>query len=127
MEEQAGFFDAEERRFLFELALLGLTAGCKLEGLLFSMALETLDNREAYSTVARALGHMQFDQLDEADALLSSPEVAQSDLGPYAMGIRSTIAHLRGDRSQVQEMAHSLEQSGADPVIITMARELLKL
>lgn len=118
-------FSSEDRRFLFELALLGLTSGCKLEGLLFSMSLETLEDREPYATVARAIGHMQFDQLDEADALLSSPAVVRSEQGNYATALRSMIAHIRGDRSQVADLNATLEKSGADPVLLGMARQLL--
>jgi hypothetical protein len=126
MAEADRLFTSEERRFLFELALLGLTAGCKLEGLVFSLALETLDHREPYARIARAIGHLQFDQVDEAEAILSSPEVLHSDHAAYAAGLRSMIAHIQGDRSQVTEIAESLENSGSRPDIVEMARQILK-
>ena len=125
MGNEARLFTSEERRFLFELALLGLTAGCKLEGLLFAMSLETLEEREPYATVARAIGHMQFDQLEEAESLLSSPLVARSEQSDYATLLRSMIAHMRGDRSQVAGLTSELEKSDADPMILGMARQLL--
>jgi hypothetical protein len=125
MGDDTRLFTSEDRRFLFELALLGLTSGCKLEGLLFAMSLETLEDREPYATVARAIGHLQFDQLDEAEALLSSPAVVRSEQGHYATALRSMIAHIRGDRSQVADLTATLEKSGADPVLLGMARQLL--
>jgi hypothetical protein len=125
MGNNSRLFDSEERRFLFELALLGLTSGCKLEGLLFAMSLETLEGREPYATVARAIGHMQFDQLDEAETLLSSPLVTRSEQSDYATMLRSMIAHMRGNRSQVEELAATLEKPGVDPTLLKMAAELL--
>lgn len=125
MGNDSRLFTSEERRFLFELALLGLTAGCKLEGLLFAMSLETLEEREPYATVARAIGHMQFDQLDEADALLTSPLVARSEQGDYATILRSMIAHMKGNRSQVENLTSALEKPGVDATLLKMAAELL--
>lgn len=127
MTEETRLFTSEERRFLFEIALLGLTAGCKLEGLVFSLALETLDHRAPYARLVRAIGHLQFDQLDEAEAILSSPELLHSDHAAYAAGLRSMIAHIRGDRFQVSEIAGSLEEAGSRPDITALARELTKL
>jgi len=122
--EKPAIFSAEERRFLFELSLLGLTGGCKLEGFVLAHGLDTLEGEQPYAKVAKALAILHFDQFDEADAILSSPAVANSELGDYALSLRGLIAKARGEGRRASELGKALEESGASPSLIAMARLL---
>jgi hypothetical protein len=122
--EQQPIFTSEERRFLFELSLLGLTGGCKLEGFVFALALDTLDSDQPYSRIAKALAMLHFDQFEDADAILASPVVANSDLGDYALSIRGLIAKARGEGRRASELGKALEEEGSTPSLLAMAKLL---
>jgi len=117
-------FTTEERRFLFELSLLGLTGGCKLESFVFSLGLDTLDVDQPYARIAKALAMLHFDQFEDADAILASPLVANSDLGDYAVSIRGLIAKSRGEGRRASELGKAIEESSSSPSLIAMAKLL---
>jgi hypothetical protein len=117
-------FTAEERRFLFELSLLGLTGGCKLEAFVFSLGLDVLDSDQPYARIAKALAMLHFDQFEDADAILSSPLVANSDLGDYAVSLRGLIAKSRGEGRRASELGKALEENDSSPSLVAMAKLL---
>jgi len=122
--ESQAIFSTEERRFLFELAVLGLTGGCKLEGFVLAHGLDTLESDQSYAKVAKALAILHFDQFDEADAILASPAVANSDLGDYALSLRGLISKARGEGRRASELGKALEESSSSPALVAMARLL---
>lgn len=122
--EASAIFSTEERRFLFELSVLGLTGGCKLEGFVLAHGLDTLEGDRPYAKIAKALAILHFDQFEEADSILSSPLVANSELGDYALSLRGLIAKARGEGRRASELGKALEECDSSPSLVAMARLL---